>query len=739
MPAPHPPDTAAPAAKVLAALAALRAAQRSPGRHLGLGLAVLAALGVAIGVTPELSLDCPDLNDSAYHLAIALRAREALARGDSPIDFWYPDVALGFPLLRHYQHLPHLFLVGVDQVVGRWLPMAATYRVVLGTLLALFPLATYSALRRCDCPPLVAGCAALVAPLLSTPHLYGLSFESYLWGGSGLYAQLFASVLAPLATAAAYRAVSTGRGVRWAALLCAATFVSQLVYGYIVALSTLALVPLGPQRGRRLARAVLILAACFVIGSYFFVPALRDAELANRSVWEKPEKWNSLGAPSILRYLATGELLDHGRPPVVTAFVGLGLLYALARRDRLGRLFAGLFVLWLLLYFGRPTWGRLLDVLPAGYDLPLHRFIGGVHLFAIPLAGYGLAFVVDCLATPRHWLRIITAAVTLALLLSPALTERAAYLQRSRRWKADAEAALRTNTDWRELLTQLRALGGGRCYVGIPGRAPEYLRVGGIPLTALCLLDGIDTLGFLWIAITWAGDVQVWFDPDNPLHCRTFGVRYLVFDEGRPPPPFARLLSAVGRYRIYQVADASYFGVVDVPFAVPCTKRSVYEVGHAWLHSGLPGADQYPALRIGRYGPPDMPVVDFVAQNTFARAAEGPPERAGRVLRVKDPWSCDVELTRPAAVVRRAAYHAGLRATVDGQDAQVFPVTPGFAAVQVPAGSHLVQFRYEPARRWPWALAGIVAFALVGRFCPRSTGNRTPTQESQAPGSATAA
>jgi hypothetical protein len=739
MPVPHPPDTAAPTEKVLAALAALRAAQRSPRRHLGWGLAVLAALGVAIGVTPELSLDCPDLNDSAYHLAIALRAREALARGDSPIDFWYPDVALGFPLLRHYQHLPHLFLVGVDRVVGRWLPMQATYRVVLGALLVLFPLAMYRALRRCDCPPLVAGCAALVAPLLSTPHLYGLSFESYLWGGSGLYAQLFASVLAPLAIAAAYRAVSTGRGVRWAALLSAATFVSQLVYGYIVALSTLALVPFGPQRGRRFARAALVLTGCFLIGSYFFVPALRDAELANRSVWEKPEKWNSLGAPTILRYLATGELLDHGRPPVVTAFVGLGLLCALGRRDRLGSLFAGLFVLWLLLYFGRPTWGRLLDVLPAAYDLPLHRLIGGVHLFAIPLAGYGLAFVVDCIATPRHWLRTITAAVTLALLLSPALAERAAYLQKSRRWKADAHAALQTNTDWRELLTQLRALGGGRCYVGIPGRAPEYLRVGGIPLTALCLLDGIDTLGFLWIAITWAGDVQVWFDPDNPVHCRTFGVRYLVFEESRPPPPSARLLNVVGKYRVYQTTEASYFGVVDVPFAVRCTKRSVYEVGRAWLESGFPAADRYPALHIDGHGPANMPPVEFIPEQTFARPLGGPPMPAGRIVRAQDTWSCDVELTRPAAVVRRAGYHAGLRATVDGQPAQVFPVTPGFAAVQVPAGSHIVQFRYEPARRWPWAFAGLAAFALVGSIAPRSAGNRTAPRKSQSPGPGTAA
>lgn len=704
-------------------------------RWLGLGLALLMAIAVAVGVTLELRLSCTDLNDSTYHLAIAQRMKEALARGESPIDFWYPDIALGFPLLRHYQHLPHLFLIGIDAVVGRVIPLATTYRIVLGTLLAVFPLVIYGSLRWVGFRPLAAGCSALIAPLLSTPHLYGLGFESYLWGGSGLFAQLFASVLAPLALAASYRAVERGRGLGRAALLLAATFISQLVYGYIVALSVLAFIVPGPDWLRRGGRVVVLLAVTFLVGSYFFVPTLTDAEFANHSVWEKAEKWDSFGAQTILTHLYKGELFDHGRVPVVTVLAGLGVLVAVRQRDARLRLLAGLAVGWLLLYFGRPTWGRLMDFLPLARDIPLHRFVGGVHLFAIPLAGCGLAFVLQCIFAPRQWLRVVATVAVLGLLLGSPVTERTAYVLRSCKWKLEAVAAVRKDADLQALRAQLRELKGGRVYVGIPTRAAEYLRVGSIPLTAFCLIDNIDTLGFLWIAITYAGDVQVWFNPDNLLHCHIFGVRYLVFDEKRAAPPTALPLAELGRYRIYKVPGASYFGVIDVPYAVRCTKRTVYNVGNAWLKKTLPVRGEYPALLIGGRGRTDLPVADVDAcdPNMVLPVPAEAMSPAGMVTQEADSWSCVVNLTRPAAVVRRAGYYPSLQATVDGAPAAVFPVTPGFAAVQVPAGQHEIRFAYVAGTRWPWYVAAVLALVLVrpvarwsGLGGGRSGANRRP-------------
>lgn len=61
-----------------------------------------------------------------------------------------------------------------------------------------------------------------------------------------------------------------------------------------------------------------------------------------------------------------------------------------------------LFFAWLLLYFGRHTWGVLLDLLPLSHDLHLHRLIAGVHLGGILLVGLGLALPWPwALARPR--------------------------------------------------------------------------------------------------------------------------------------------------------------------------------------------------------------------------------------------------------------------------------------------------------------------------------------------------
>ena len=74
-------------------------------------------------------------------------------------------------------------------------------------------------------------------------------------------------------------------------------------------------------------------------------------------------------------------LFDFGRLPFVTmlAAVGLGVCLWQWRREQF-RAPVAIFILFLLIYFGRPTWGPILGLLPMGQDLHLDRFIAGVHL-----------------------------------------------------------------------------------------------------------------------------------------------------------------------------------------------------------------------------------------------------------------------------------------------------------------------------------------------------------------------
>ena len=354
-----------------------------------------------------------------------------------------------------------------------------------------------------------------------------------------------------------------------------------------------------------------------------------------------------------------------------------------------------------------------MDLLPFGSELPLHRLVGAVHLFGIPVAGYGLAVLLTAIQREQHAAPKIAAAVALAMALLSAAGERFSYVDRSVTLKERSAAALRADGEAQALLQRLITLQDGRVYLGIPRLPRDVIRIGDVPLGALALVGGVDTLGYLWHAMAPAGDVQVWFDPDNEVHCRTFGVRYLVFEPGRQAPPFARLLEQVGRFRIYEVPTVSYLGVADVPGPIPRAKGTAYTVGFKWLSSALPAASIYPRLEYVQTREP----IDQVGRQAAEAIARMPLESgaAGTVTRLVDRWSAEVITVRPAAVVLRSNYHPRLTATVNGRPSPVFPVAPSYAAVAVPAGAHQVTFRYTPERRWPWLLGGIAGAVVLIR------------------------
>jgi hypothetical protein len=241
-----------------------------------------------------------------------------------------------------------------------------------------------------------------------------------------------------------------------------------------------------------------------------------------------------------------------------------------------------------------------------------------------------------------------------------------------------------------------------------------------VPLTALALARGVDTLGYLWHTMSFASDALVRFNPMDETSCRVFGVRNLVLAREQAPPGFARTLGVFGRFSLYEVGSAGYFGVVDVPLALRSQDQSPLPLSDAWLESGLAGEDLQPELvlpwdapRSGASVLGDAPLAEAL------RALRGQPRTpAGRVTASDEPWSATVELARDATVVLRVSHHPGLRATVDGAEALPFAVVPGFAAVKVGAGRHLVRFRYEARSPWPWLALG--ALALLGAWAMRA-------------------
>ena len=93
----------------------------------------------------------------------------------------------------------------------------------------------------------------------------------------------------------------------------------------------------------------------------------------------------------MLGWLVSGQIYDSGRFPVVTILVGVGLAVCLVafRRDERARGLVCVWALSLLLFFGRPTFGPVLNVLPGNQSLLFPRFLVGLHLAGLFLAGVG--------------------------------------------------------------------------------------------------------------------------------------------------------------------------------------------------------------------------------------------------------------------------------------------------------------------------------------------------------------
>src|SRR4029077_17646215 len=112
---------------------------------------------------------------------------------------------------------------------------------------------------------------------------------------------------------------------------------------------------------------------------------------------------------------------------VLTVLLAVGIVVALLTRTALARLALALFAVFLLLYFGRATWGPLADLLPLHQGLLYHRFIGGVDVAAIMLIGLAGDWIWRTSARLPRFGRPVAVGVLAVALMLPALLERSSY------------------------------------------------------------------------------------------------------------------------------------------------------------------------------------------------------------------------------------------------------------------------------------------------------------------------
>ena len=343
----------------------------------------------------------PSGDGAAQRPRLPSRRRRAPGRGHRAgepfLEPWVSEWALGYPVWRSYQPLPHLVGAVALRLAAPFASPEAAFAGLHYALLALLPASLYLGARILGLRPAAAGLACVLALLPSASGelgRYGLGYGATTWRGSGLHTQLFAlHLLAPFLGIAA-RALDSGRRRAAAALLLALTALSHIVFGYVAAVSAAVLAVVGEkgERARRLARLASIAVGALPLVLWFGVPLLVAAGEVNHSRWEDAHKWDSHGAPQLVREIASGKLFDSGRAPVLTIALAIGLAatVAAARREALARRLAVLVAVWLLLFFGRATWGHLLLLAGVPRDLHLHRLQAAFELFTVLAAAFGL-------------------------------------------------------------------------------------------------------------------------------------------------------------------------------------------------------------------------------------------------------------------------------------------------------------------------------------------------------------
>jgi hypothetical protein len=507
-----------------------------------------------------------------------------------------------------------------------------------------------------------------------------------------------------------------GRGHAASAAALAALVLSHLLFGIIIAVMSALLLLFGAERRDWLVRALrlaIVGTLAVLLASYMLVPFVQSSK-----AWLSTMPWLGGGgggasANNLVRVLK-GQLFDHGRWPVLSLLVAIGLMSAWRWREPRARFAVGGLIVCTLVYAGRPDSGWMAALLPAHTGYVSYRFVSAVGVFAvlvIGLSGDGLWRLLATRLPARAALVGPVWTLGLLLVLSPALLERWRYYAGQREVLAETRAGIASANGLVEVLTASDTI-GGRIYAGpVTKRACPMLVGPGLCLSDLLNARNRMTMGNPLQSLSLPAGLVRSMPPDDEAAYDLYDVRAVVVARGRPVPPFFTPAMEAGDYALYRVATsgvAQYVGVNDR--RATARQDTLYWAQVAWLKDG--GARTRQTTRW-----------DY-------RAALQPPAprarcaRGGRTERevvtsqsIEVDVRCDAATGDTLAVAFKMAFHPQWQFTVDGTPVQPYLVSPGYPAVDVSGGAHRITARYRahPAKV-PLLLLGLAALVAALRW-----------------------
>lgn len=679
------------------------------------------------------------LDDSSVHEQMVRFATDQFRSGHLPLESWFPFLGLGSPQFLHYQSLPAM-LTGL---AGLLLDPDAAFRWTLYLLLSAWPIAIYVSGRLFGASRGAAAAAAAISPFLVSKTGIGYEQNAYAWIGYGVWTQLWASVTLPLAWGFSWRAIRDGRHRFAAAALVSLTVALHFETGYL-ALLPLLLWPC--VSGRPIATSARR-AAAVAVGA-LFAAAWVIAPLIDQRPWAGVNEAlrgtalsGGYGAARVLGWLGAGQLLDHGRIPVVTAFAAIGLVVALARwqGDAGARALVVALAGCLLLSFGRTTFGSLVAVIPGSGDIFFRRFMMGVQLAALLLAGRGAAWsavsawnelerlALRCRVPPHEALRrrlfwrwanprmgrvrTAVAAGATVVVLAPAWLEARSFERRNAdHITAQRRADATQGAELDQLIALIQANGGGRVYAGMPSNWGMDFTVGAVPVFKYLESADVDEVGYTLRTASLMTGPEDHFDELDPSDYKLFAIKYLILPSGSAPPVSADEAAVAGPYTLWTTSTTGYVHVGTIAGTLTANRTDL-------------GARNVPLLRSGLAESGDYLRIHFGGRQTTLPPLPRPSSQpaAGDVISESDNLehgtvSATVTMRRPGVVVLSVSFDDGWSATVDGRPQPTAMAAPALVATDVPAGTHTISFRYHGYPGYPelFALSALTLAAFAG-------------------------
>jgi hypothetical protein len=375
--------------------------------------------------------------------------------------------------------------------------------------------------------------------------------------------------------------------------------------------------------------------------------------------------------------------------------------------------------LCLALACGRTTFGSLVHVIPGSADLFFRRFMMGVELAALLLAGRGAAWLatgamrqikthVSRWPSGRSAAGVLVAAV---VVLAPAWLQLGAFDRRDTIAIAAQQRADDTQGTALDRLIAVIKRGGGRTYAGMPSNWGQYFTVGAVPVFKYLDSRDVDEVGYTLRTASLMTDPEYYFDDRNPSDYRLFAIHYLILPTASRPPVPAELTLRAGPYALWTLPGAA--GVLHTGAIVGTLSADRSNIGTRsapLLNSRLAQAGDYLRVAYGQSG---------VREPRLPQPSSAPP--AGTVLAESDELqqglvTATVRMHKAGVVVLSASFDPGWTATVEGRRQRTEMVAPALVATTAPAGTHRIIFRY---RGWPDypLLFAVGAAALIALVC----------------------